>query len=171
MAIGIKRRRLRKTAELNVTTFMNLMVVLIPFLLLNAVFVQLSVFTIQVPESSEHTSRQEEDAEALRLTLTLRQQGYELHAWPSNQHYAFPSMQQDGFQPQALQDTLLQFKKEYPKAEAITLLSEPHIAYEELVATMDLVRAIPQEHGPQTLFPQISIGAAPPVAQEATHGQ
>ena len=39
-----RRRRSRDTdVELNITAFLNLMVVLIPFLLINAVFAQVSI--------------------------------------------------------------------------------------------------------------------------------
>lgn len=44
------RSKIRDTnPELNITSFMNLMVILIPFLLLNAVFTQVAVLQVAMP--------------------------------------------------------------------------------------------------------------------------
>ena len=40
------------TAELNITAFMNLMVILVPFLLITAVFSRLAVIELYLPGSS-----------------------------------------------------------------------------------------------------------------------
>ena len=54
------RRRMRGKRETNVdldiTSFMNLMVILIPFLLLNAVFTQISVLKIDLPGSAPNSA-------------------------------------------------------------------------------------------------------------------
>ena len=52
----IGRRRSRRlnteTAELNITAFMNLMVILVPFLLITAVFSRLAILELNLPGSS-----------------------------------------------------------------------------------------------------------------------
>lgn len=54
----MRRKRSRITEEeLNITTFLNLMVVLIPFLLLNAVFAQVSILQLNLPSSEEAPPR------------------------------------------------------------------------------------------------------------------
>nr|NIL93576.1 biopolymer transporter ExbD [Woeseiaceae bacterium]NIP20238.1 biopolymer transporter ExbD [Woeseiaceae bacterium] len=45
-------RRNLETAELNITAFMNLMVILVPFLLITAVFSRLTVLELNLPGSS-----------------------------------------------------------------------------------------------------------------------
>ena len=46
----MKRRRLRKDAQhLEITAFINLIVVLVPFLLSTAVFARLAVMDLQLP--------------------------------------------------------------------------------------------------------------------------
>ncbi|HSN50904.1 MAG TPA: biopolymer transporter ExbD, partial [Woeseiaceae bacterium] len=45
-------RRNVETAELNITAFMNLMVILVPFLLITAVFSRLAVLELNLPGSS-----------------------------------------------------------------------------------------------------------------------
>ena len=41
-----------ETPELNITTFLNLMVVLIPFLLISAVFSRVTILELSVPTSA-----------------------------------------------------------------------------------------------------------------------
>ena len=46
------RKRLVETPELNITTFLNLMVVLIPFLLISAVFSRVTIMELSVPTAA-----------------------------------------------------------------------------------------------------------------------
>ena len=46
------RRHYIETAELNITAFMNLMVILVPFLLITAVFSRLAILELNLPGSS-----------------------------------------------------------------------------------------------------------------------
>ena len=46
------RKRMVETPELNITTFLNLMVVLIPFLLISAVFSRVTIMELSVPTSA-----------------------------------------------------------------------------------------------------------------------
>ena len=46
------RRNNTETAELNITAFMNLMVILVPFLLITAVFSRLAILELNLPGSS-----------------------------------------------------------------------------------------------------------------------
>ena len=44
-----RKNRLEQVAEIDVTTFMNLMVILVPFLLVTAVFSRMTVLQLQLP--------------------------------------------------------------------------------------------------------------------------
>ncbi|MBT8068417.1 MAG: biopolymer transporter ExbD, partial [Gammaproteobacteria bacterium] len=46
------RHHRHDTAELNITAFMNLMVILVPFLLITAVFSRLAILELNLPGSS-----------------------------------------------------------------------------------------------------------------------
>jgi biopolymer transport protein ExbD len=46
------RRRHKEPAELDMTTFLNLMVVLVPFLLITAVFSRITIVELSLPSSS-----------------------------------------------------------------------------------------------------------------------
>jgi biopolymer transport protein ExbD len=50
------RRGNVETAELNITAFMNLMVILVPFLLITAVFSRLAILELNLPGSSTEPS-------------------------------------------------------------------------------------------------------------------
>jgi biopolymer transport protein ExbD len=49
---GGHRRHNHDTAELNITAFMNLMVILVPFLLITAVFSRLAILELNLPGCS-----------------------------------------------------------------------------------------------------------------------
>jgi biopolymer transport protein ExbD len=53
-------RRNVDTAELNITAFMNLMVILVPFLLITAVFSRLAILELNLPGSSTEPANQQE---------------------------------------------------------------------------------------------------------------
>ena len=46
------RRRTNEPAELDMTTFLNLMVVLVPFLLITAVFSRITIVELSLPSSA-----------------------------------------------------------------------------------------------------------------------
>ena len=58
-------RRHIEAAELNITAFMNLMVILVPFLLITAVFSRLAILELNLPASST------EPADPQELTFQL----------------------------------------------------------------------------------------------------
>lgn len=171
--MAIRRRVTNQEAELNVTTFMNLMVVLIPFLLLNAVFVQMSTLTLQLPDEEQAAaaaSDTKEDA-PLRLTLSIHADGYELIERKQEIKQRFPLTDNNQHDGEALNQTLAAIKQEHPDTERITLLSEPQISYELLIYTMDKVRAhIKSADDVVELFPDISIGSVPTPQQEQNNG-
>jgi len=174
--MAIRRRVTNQEAELNVTTFMNLMVVLIPFLLLNAVFVQMSTLTLQLPDEEQaaaaHSNSDDEDA-PLRLVLSIHADGYELVERRQDIKQRFPLTENQQHDGEALNQTLLAIKQEHPATERITLLSEPQISYELLIYTMDKVRAhIKSAEDVTELFPDISIGSVPTpeLEQEQSNG-
>ena len=68
-----ERRALRKPpAELNVTAFLNLMVVLVPFLLITAVFSRITILELDVPTRSQTQSSSQQQ---LNLEVIVRKTG------------------------------------------------------------------------------------------------
>ena len=69
------RRRAKETPELDITTFLNLMVVLIPFLLITAVFSRLTIVELDLPSSSGGIAATEPN---FRLEVIVREEGAEI---------------------------------------------------------------------------------------------
>ena len=69
-------RRNIETAELNITAFMNLMVILVPFLLITAVFSRLAVLELNLPGSSTEPAEQQELV--FQLEVIVRQDKIEV---------------------------------------------------------------------------------------------
>jgi biopolymer transport protein ExbD len=165
-----KRREVH--TELNITAFMNLMVVLIPFLLLTAVFSQVSILKLDLPGSASETPAEETEQMALevliradRLVLAERKQGV-IAEYP-----VADDQLQSSFV--TMNSKLQEIKALNQEHRAITILAEPDTSYDLIIQTMDAVRMIPVAEGseelPGELFPDISLGSAPvDPMQEAT---
>ena len=159
-----RRNRQRETAELNITAFMNLMVVLVPFLLITAVFSRMAVLELNLPgENSAPPDKQV----SLELEIIVRGSRIEVGDRTSGRAAVFAN--KDGeYDLEALGDYLQQVKNRYPDKLDVTLLLEPDISYDSLVQVMDTVRVVQQLQEEKIvhaeLFPDISIGDAPPAA-------
>ena len=161
----LKRFRNKDAAEMNITAFMNLMVILVPFLLITAVFSRLAVLELALP--SPDAEQSEPDPDRPRLVLVVRSDGMQL----DDERGALQSFakQPTGYNTVALNDFLIEIKKRRPKQTTITLMMEPDIAYDDMIQIMDAVRAHREadDTGRMTLkerlFPDISIGDAPPL--------
>ena len=157
------RKRRSTDADLDITSFMNLMVILIPFLLLNAVFTQVSVLQVSLPKDGDPLSSSEPrktlDLEVMiygdRFIVADRQTG-PLKTIPATAGtHDF----------KALNGYLRELKTQYPKVNDATILLEQETSYNNLIQTMDAVRIIKSEvNGKPTkyaLFPDVGIGDAP----------
>jgi len=70
------RRHYEDTADLNITAFMNLMVILVPFLLITAVFSRLAVLELNLPGSS--TEPVEPQDQTFQLEVIVRKTKIEI---------------------------------------------------------------------------------------------
>jgi len=161
----IRRRRHQEAEELNITSFMNLMVILVPFLLITAVFSRMAILEINIPAEGGETSRKIPE---LQLELTVRKQALQLRDKASGFSEQFPFGARTDWK--RFSDRLLELKRRAPKIENITLLVEPDVDYQSLISVMDRVRSTTISVGLAVeeveLFPAIAIGDAPPVAQQ-----
>ncbi|MFQ5588561.1 MAG: ExbD/TolR family protein [Nitrospiria bacterium] len=145
-------RRRTGVAELNITPFMNLMVVLIPFLLSGIVFSRLAILEMRLPTSESAPLAAKTDKEPFRLIVTLRSTG--LTVLGSGIERTTLSFQQAGDDLDGLSRLLKQVKEAHPREKSVILLSEPDVPYEALIAVMDACR----EARGTPLFPEISVG-------------
>ena len=157
-------RRNQETVELNITAFMNLMVILVPFLLITAVFSRLAILELNLPgSSSEPVDPQEQ---TFQLEIIVRQEKIEVGDRNQGLLGIYPNGD-DGYDYVALAEKLLELKERYPTKTDASILLEQDIAYDTLVQVMDTVRVaqeVNEEDGVidrSDLFPDISIGDAP----------
>lgn len=160
----MRRKRSRITEEeLNITTFLNLMVVLIPFLLLNAVFAQVSILQLNLP-SNEAAPPSEDEKPKLVLEVVIYEDRYVV-----NDRNTGPMKDIGNIDAQhdalALREFLIQVKQKFPDINSITLLCEDTTPYELMIQTMDAARYYRAQVNGQSikreLFPDIGIGSAP----------
>ncbi|WP_321371798.1 biopolymer transporter ExbD [uncultured Desulfuromusa sp.] len=158
-----RRRGIRENPELDITTFLNLMVILIPFLLISAVFSRVTILELSVPTAGTGGSAIEKPN--YTIEVIVRKTGLELGNG-AQVVAAMPNIDEQ-YDLEKLTAMLMRLKKDYPQKNDATVLMEPDIEYETLIQIMDRVREteVPDEESEEAeklvLFPLISIGDAP----------
>ncbi len=156
------KRRAKPAHELDVTTFLNLMVVLIPFLLVTAVFSRLTIVELSLPSSAGGPNT---DEPAFRVEVIVRESALEI----TNGTAVIGTIPKvdDEYDLLILSDFMVSLKREYPDHDAASVLLEPHIPYDYLIRVMDAVRSVEMavdnsdEYKLFALFTEISVGEAP----------
>lgn len=156
------RRRNSETAELNITAFMNLMVILVPFLLITAVFSRLAILELNLPGSSTEAADTQEPV--FQLEVTVRKDRLEVGDRKQGLMGVYRN-DSDGYDYDGLSAKLKEIKKRYPEKTDASILLESDIAYDTLVQVYDRV-SVREEIEDKSirrfdLFPVISIGDAP----------
>lgn len=157
-----RHKRHKETPELDITTFLNLMVVLIPFLLISAVFSRVAIMELSVPTGAGGGASSKPN---FSIEVIVRDRGLEL-ANGSRVVAAIPKKEEQ-YDLKTLSEMLIRLKADYPEKEEATVLLEPKIEYDYLIKVMDAVRGaeIRREGSMEVqklvLFPSISIGDAP----------
>lgn len=155
------RRRDQDVAELNITAFMNLMVILVPFLLITAVFSRLAVLELNLPASSSEPA--EDPEETLQLEITVRQGAIEVG---DRRGVLLSRIENtdEGYNLDRLAEKLLEIKEKNPDKVDATLLLEPDVEYDVVIQVMDRMRVsvsrLENEIERKELFPVISMGDA-----------
>ena len=154
-------RRKHPAAELNITAFMNLMVVLVPFLLMTAVFSHITILDLNLPPPGASDKQPKKPPYELRVTI----RGSMLVISDNRLGLIKRIPSKDGEHDYArLKKTLKQVKARLPLHSNITILAEQKTSYNDLIRTMDNARSYrAQVDGVWVfaeLFPDISIGDA-----------
>ena len=155
------RRRNQEEAELSITAFMNLMVILVPFLLITAVFSKISILELDLPSKSDVVKN---NPKKLELEIVVRENSLRIQ---DRRRGALKTLKnnQHGYELVGLNDYLQGLKSKYEDINTATILLEPNITYDVLVQIMDAVRVAEVEREGEKvfadLFPDISVGDAP----------
>ena len=160
----MRSRRIRRdAAELDVTAFINLIVVLVPFLLSTAVFTRLSVIDLSLPAQSSSAVEQLK-VNDLKLEIVMRPDALEVGDRIGGLIQRIPN-RAGGYDLATLSTLMQQIKAKFPGTATATLLAQPDTPYATLIDLMDAVREVPPaprtKDKPVPLFPEISIGDAP----------
>jgi biopolymer transport protein ExbD len=160
MARHHKRHR---EATINLVSMIDMMTILVFFLLVHGGFVRLAVLELNLPTAqSEATAASEE----FQLEVTVRETGIEVGDRATGLLNRIEKTGED-YHLDELSAYLTRVKDQFPQKTDATLLLEPDISYELVVAVMDRLRETERvaESGGQLvradLFPEISLGDAP----------
>ena len=163
-------RRLKKTpASLEITAFINLIVVLVPFLLSVAVFTHLAVIDLSLPAQSNERIQNLDPNKPLKLEVIVRAKYVEVNDKHGGRIVdPIPNLA-SGPDVRTLSTTIKMIKEKFPQHDDASVLAEDQIPYESLVQVMDAVRAGQELQGKDLIvtdyFPNISVGDAPVIRQ------
>ncbi|WP_348675309.1 biopolymer transporter ExbD [uncultured Abyssibacter sp.] len=162
--------RQRDPAEMNITAFMNLMVVLVPFLLITAVFSRLAVVQLNLPAPDTESVPEQNERDSLSVIVRLDRIQVAVNGSVLQSFEPGP----DGYNYQALNELIVTLRDRIAsEVTSATVLLEPDVEYDLLIQVMDSIRmSWPTEDAVSTadrrqLFPNIAIGDAPPRATES----
>jgi biopolymer transport protein ExbD len=148
------------------TTFLNLMVVLVPFLLITAVFSRITIVELTLPSAAGSAAA---DDPGFRVEVIVRETGLEI----SNSRTVIAAIPKvDGeYDLPTLSEMVISLKRQHPDSTNASVLLEQDIEYDHLIQVMDVVRSavLPGSGEGETreeptqiaLFTDISIGDAP----------
>ena len=168
----------KEPPELDITAFLNLMVVLVPFLLVSAVFSRITILELNMPAGAGGAASKKPK---ISIEVVIRQDALEISngnaviaRFPkivnNDPESEFP--EETKYDLISLTNQLLKIKANYPDKTDSFILLEPDIEYRHLVSVMDTVRnaevikeAAVEGGEPDIqrieMFPDISIGDAP----------
>jgi biopolymer transport protein ExbD len=163
-----KCHRHRAEAELDVTAFMNLMIVLVPVLLLSLVFTHTTVIDLDFPAGE---SAAEIDPDTVHLEVVIHDDRLVVGDGRGGPIKTLPRIDgQHDFAGLAL--VMQELKRRMPEKRDIAILLERDTDYQTLVSVMDRVRSYRAVQALSVvnaeLFPVISLGDAPVAATVAS---
>lgn len=146
------RRFNQQEADLDITPFMNLMIVLVPVLLLSMVFTRITVIDLQLPEAAGQSSA-ELQQQQVELVLSSQglivnfPEGVLLRKIPGVAVEAGEEIENSVAQPdyETLSNVLQELKRHLRSKDAdrrnINFLIEESTPYAQIIAAMDTVRS------------------------------
>lgn len=159
------RKERHLEADLDMTTFINLMVVLLAFLLVTAVFTEVSTLQVNLPSNGSGAGGGAQDKKPLILEVMIYKNRFVVADRQTGPLKVIPAATGGGQDFKALNAYLSSIKEQYPAITEVTLLLEQNTEYDTLVHTMDSVRYKAKNVNgtwiKSALFPDIGIGDAP----------
>jgi biopolymer transport protein ExbD len=160
MARHHKRHR---HADINLVSMIDMLTILVFFLLVHGGFVRLAILELNLPTAQSQASPEPPE---FQLEVTVRDTGIEVGDRATGLLNKIDKTGDD-YHLDQLSAYLGKVKEQFPEKTDATLLLEPDISYDVLVAVMDRVRETERIDARDgglkraDLFPEISIGDAP----------
>lgn len=168
-----KADRRNPSVELNITAFMNLMVVLVPFLLMTAVFTNISILDLKLP-NPDAAAPGDNSKKEFEINVIVRADALTIADQNGSIIKNIPKAS-TGHNFILLNQTLRLIKNKFPDKTNITVLSEKFTPYDDIIQIMDTSREFHTLEDGEViayeLFPDISIGDAPEIAGRASAKQ
>jgi len=165
-----QRTTRRETPAVDVTAFLSLMVVLIPFLLITAVFSRMTILELQAPSGESGDASL---SDPLQLQIIVREHGIDVHYHEQKTATHIPRAP-DEQALVSLGEVVDELKARFPQSLEATILLEPQIAYEYVVHIMDVVRMHQQQQDEavqqRERFPLIALGEIAPLPRQPDQG-
>ncbi|WNO08058.1 biopolymer transporter ExbD [Teredinibacter sp. KSP-S5-2] len=166
----VRRNRMQETVELNITAFMNLMVILVPFLLITAVFSRMTVLDLNLPALD--AAANENTEEKFRLQLVIRQDSFLFQDGRTGIPLKSVTRSAENPNWKEFDEFIKRVKMKFPDSQDIALLLAKDVTYNTMIEVMDHVRSyddvVAATLETYELFPNISIGNAPEISEQAT---
>lgn len=154
-----RKKSMHDVVELNITAFMNLMVMLVPFLLVTAVFSRMTVLELNLPvlDQAQQNSAEKID---LMLELVVRENSFDIQDTNLGLiHKIDRNAGQDDWK--LFTNVMMEIKSRFPEERDMLLLFESKITYKTMIEVMDHVRSTEVVNlavmESVELFPNISI--------------
>jgi biopolymer transport protein ExbD len=169
MELTVRRSRLARHlhkqahTEINLVSMIDMMTILVFFLLVHGGFVRLAVLQLNLPSAQSEALP---TPPAFELEITVRESGIEIGDRSTGLLNRI-ARTDSGYDYVQLTEHLRRIKQQFPSKEEATLLVEPYVSYDVVVAVMDRVRVAEERDATLNrvnrieLFPLVSVGDAP----------
>jgi biopolymer transport protein ExbD len=158
------KRRHHESKDLELTTLLNIMVVLVSFLLLSAVFSKITIQELNMPPQGGGAAPGSNTI-PVTIEVIVRKEAIQIGDGKSVTD-SIPTMGQQ-YDLKALSLKLKLLKDKNVEKKDVVLLVEPDIDYATMISVMDAVKFVTfvtaADNKPKTitLFPNVTVGDAP----------
>ncbi len=165
-----RHSRVKEDAELDITAFLNLMIVLVPVLLLSLVFARTTVIDLTLPDLGGPSEQNPDEPKEEQLELIIYSDYMQVNYPAGVLVRRIQKNEETGEHNYKLLSVILQEIKRRLKDSGIDkkdifVLSQPDTDYQTLIRSMDTVRSyqalVAASIVDAELFPEISLGDAP----------
>ncbi|MDD5435504.1 MAG: biopolymer transporter ExbD [Nitrospira sp.] len=142
---SLRKHRMHEDKELQLTALVDIMVTLISFMLVTAVFVKMSSLELNLPAESKspptgtQTKQSAPAPPGFRLVISVSEDQIDVFNDKSSLG-VYKKDEKGTYNFTELGNMLKQLKRQYPEEKSATILSNPSIHYNILVSTIDAVR-------------------------------